>query len=295
MGNTSQLKTAIINIAQKYSTIARITTAEPLDGEIIANYTSQIETVPAKYNYLKRTPAKRADIKQWFPKAKSVLICAFNYWNWKTDNARLMLTGSQILKLLNLRGTKPLPEQKKNLNRIYKISRYKAVPHYQKEIKKILKKMLAEFQTLNPAIEGKPFVDTSPVMEKPLAVRSGLGFRGKNSIIINPQAGSFFFIGGLALNIELKPDNSLKYKDCGNCRLCIKSCPTNAISDYKVDIKKCITTWNHDPVENVPPPIAKYRKTMSLACDICQEVCPYNKKTTAPIVPQLKPLTENLF
>ncbi|HUT85487.1 MAG TPA: 4Fe-4S double cluster binding domain-containing protein, partial [Elusimicrobiales bacterium] len=231
------------------------------------------------------------DIKNWYPEAKSVLICTFNYWNSTLGEKRLYLKGSQVSKLLKIRHRKPSNEYKNNPNHVYKVTRYSMPMPYQKEIKVILKEMLAEFKQIDPAINGKAFVDTSPVMEKPLAIKAGLGFRGKNAIVVNPDIGSFFFIGGIALNIALDSDEPKKFKGCGSCNLCVKACPTKALSEYKLDISKCITAWNYVKMQGIPPFIKKHRKTLALACDICQEVCPYNKKTDTPIVKQLEPVT----
>lgn len=294
MGNKSKFTDEIKHIARKYSTLVKITPAKTLSAEILNLYRKQVASVRSRHTYLTRNPHERADIKKFYPHAKSVLMCAFNYWNSKLNNEMLNLSGSRILKLFTLRRQKPLMEYKNNPNRIYKISRYPASNVYQREIEKILKKMLAEFKTVNPQINGKFFVDTSAVMEKPLALRAGLGFRGKNTLVINPEMGSFFFIGGIALNIELETDTAGSFKGCGRCSLCVKSCPTGALSDYKLNVERCITAWNRTETEDVPPFIAQHRKTLALACDVCQQVCPYNKNTDTPIIKELEPIVGEL-
>lgn len=294
MGNKNELTGKIKHIALKYSTLAKITSADALPTETSKLYENLISTASAEHLYLNRTLHKRADIKKFYPPAKSVLICVFNYWNSKLGSEILKLNGRQVSKLLALRREKPLSEYENNQNNIYKIARFTASNVYQKEIKSLLEKMLVEFKKINPHIEGKYFADTSPVMEKPLAVRAGLGFGGKNTLIINPRIGSFFFIGGIALNTKLQTDDAGSFKGCGNCTLCIKSCPTKALSNYKLDIGRCITAWRHTETKKIPAFVAKHRKTLALACDICQEVCPYNKNTDTPIVKELKPIIYKL-
>jgi epoxyqueuosine reductase len=159
------------------------------------------------------------------------------------------------------------------------ISRYAYGKRYQDVITKRLNDLLLFIKDFNNKIEGKIFVDSNPFFEKAWAVEAGLGWQGKHSIIINKEIGSFFFIGVLMLNFDLDYDKPEGIDHCGTCRLCIDRCPTGAINANRtIDARKCIsnlTIENRDPVAVELGP--KLEKRV-FGCDICQEVCPWNRK-----------------
>uniref|UniRef100_A0A7V4E4G1 tRNA epoxyqueuosine(34) reductase QueG n=1 Tax=candidate division WOR-3 bacterium TaxID=2052148 RepID=A0A7V4E4G1_UNCW3 len=147
--------------------------------------------------------------------------------------------------------------------------------NYYKELKIRLKKLV---KVLKKEYGGKFFVSVNgPIIEKPMAVRSGLGYYGKHSIIIHPNYGSWIVLGEIITDLEMEVDSSLE-KDCGNCQLCIETCPTKAIIEpYIIDRKKCIqdlSSW----LGIIPDEIKAVWQNRLYGCDTCQEVCPVNKK-----------------
>jgi epoxyqueuosine reductase len=167
------------------------------------------------------------------------------------------------------------------------ISRYAYGADYHHVISEKLGMLLEHAKRFNTATEGRIVVDSSPLLEKAWAREAGLGWQGKNSIIINKRAGSFFFIGVLLLNTELEYDKPLVDDYCGHCRSCIEACPTGAINDNRtVDARKCIanlTIENRDPV---PENIASKFGRRIYGCDRCQEVCPWNANAVPDLTPE---------
>ncbi len=166
------------------------------------------------------------------------------------------------------------------------VSRYAQHRDYHKLMRKRLQK-LAHFivQNLPPSlrrrvgVEGfRPFVDSGPIMEKPLAVKAGLGWIGKNTMLINPKAGSFFFLGTLLTNLDLPVDEPFSGNHCGSCTACIKICPTKAIiAPYVLDARRCISYFTIEYKGVIPVEFRKAIGNRIYGCDDCNLVCPWNK------------------
>lgn len=132
-------------------------------------------------------------------------------------------------------------------------------------------------QEIGRDVNGKAYVDTGPILERDLARKAGLGWFGKNANLINPSAGSFFFIGSLVLDLQLEPDAPFEFDRCGTCRACIDACPTKAIVDERViDATKCIAYLTIELKTSIPEPLRPQVGSLVYGCDICQEVCPWN-------------------
>jgi epoxyqueuosine reductase len=126
-------------------------------------------------------------------------------------------------------------------------------------------------------ITGRFFVDSAPVSERSLAVRAGLGWQGKNTNLIHPRMGSYVFIGEIILNVELIPGN-LMNEACGTCTRCIDACPTGALVDsYQLDSNKCISYLTIENKGDISAELSPKYDEWFFGCDICQEVCPWNK------------------
>jgi len=178
-----------------------------------------------------------------------------------------------------------------------KIAKHSTQPDYHVVIKEKLS-IISKYLFNDFGINNKYFVDTAPILEKQWAVKSGLGWQGKNSMIINPVLGSYFNIGIMLVDIELETDIELDER-CGKCKRCIIACPTSAIvSDKIIDCRKCIVKFAREDINNLSFEEKKTIKETGYiwGCDICQDVCPYNKKRQAedPIVFSLLNEIENM-
>jgi epoxyqueuosine reductase len=208
--------------------------------------------------YLCNDPAKRINPELLFPGTKSVIVTGLNYY-------------SEIKQ-----GGRGVPV----------ISRYAYGINYHDVIKARLNNLL-EFIKLNrPGVEGRTFVDSAPILEKAWAHEAGLGWPGKHSVLINETIGSFFFIGIILVNAELKYDKPFAEDKCGSCRMCIESCPTGAINENRtIDTKRCIAYLTIESKSPVPDEFASKMEGRIFGCDRCQEVCPWNKAAKPNSVP----------
>ena len=132
-------------------------------------------------------------------------------------------------------------------------------------------------------IVARGYVDAGPVPERELAQRAGLGWIGKNTMLLDPKAGSFFFIASVFTNLDLPVDEPFSFDRCGECRLCIDACPTDAIVEARViDARLCISYLTIESREEHPPELRSLIGDLVFGCDICQDVCPWNEKFAKP-------------
>ena len=169
----------------------------------------------------------------------------------------------------------------------YKISKYAYGQDYHHVIKEKLKELLHFIQTEIGEVSGRAFVDSAPVLDKAWAAKSGLGWMGKNSNLITQKVGSFYFIAELIIDLELEYDSPTT-DHCGSCTACIDSCPTEAIvAPYVVDGSKCISYFTIELKDNLPQDMKGKFNDWMFGCDVCQDVCPWNRFS--------KPHNEPLF
>lgn len=203
-------------------------------------------------SWLEREPENRADPRKIFPSARSVIVVALNYYT---------------------------PHHHDNDSSKGKVSRYAWGDDYHEVLGTKLRTLLSWIQQEVPEAEGKACVDIQPMMDKAWAVRAGLGWIGKHSNVITPEHGSWVFIGELILNLELEYDVDQIEDHCGTCNLCIEACPTTAITEpYVVDSTRCIsyaTIELRNP--KLPQLIEENLQGWFYGCDICQDVCPWNR------------------
>ncbi|MFD0941220.1 tRNA epoxyqueuosine(34) reductase QueG [Pedobacter boryungensis] len=176
-----------------------------------------------------------------------------------------------------------------------KISKYAYGSDYHTVIKDKLKELLAFINDNIGEVSGRCFVDSAPVMDKAWAQKSGLGWRGKNSNLISKDAGSFFFLAELIIDLELEYDKPFVADHCGSCTRCIDACPTDAIMDpYVVDGSKCISYLTIELKNEIPNEFKNKMENWAFGCDICQDVCPWNRFATPHQEPAFMPALELL-
>jgi len=196
-----------------------------------------------------------------------------NYFDKRLDPRLLVDDAKTVVSLL----LNYYPEEIQNAESP-KISKYAYGEDYHTVIKDKLKELIKYLKENIGEINGRAFVDSAPVMDKVWANKSGLGWIGKNSNLIHPKEGSFFFIAELILDIEIEPDGPMK-DYCGTCTRCIDACPTGAIvQPYVVDGSKCISYLTIELKDELLPNEFKGKMdNWMFGCDICQDVCPWNR------------------
>ncbi len=176
----------------------------------------------------------------------------------------------------------------------YKISKYAYGQDYHFVIKEKLKELLSSIHENIGAVSGRAFVDSAPILDKAWAAKSGLGWIGKNSNLITKQVGSFYFIAELIVDLDLDYDNPTT-DHCGSCTACLDACPTQAIvAPYVVDGSKCISYFTIELKENLPSEMKGKFDDWAFGCDICQDVCPWNKFSKSHNEPLFNPNPEIL-
>ncbi len=198
-------------------------------------------------SYLPRGADKRRDTRLPFPGATSAIVVGLNYG-----------------------GTAPTGP----------VARYARGDDYHDIMWRMLDSLHEWIEkTLGYPIPGKSFVDTAPILERDLAHRAGLGWFGKNTNLINPNLGSFFFIGSLFVDLELQPDAPFEADRCGTCTRCLDACPTDAFVDQRIlDATRCISYLTIEKRGEIAPELGDKMGSLIYGCDICQDVCPWNQR-----------------
>ena len=213
-----------------------------------------------------------------------------NHFDMRVDPTKLVPGAKSVITLLkNYYPEKPV-------NTELKISKYAYGTDYHNVIKTALKNMMAAAQEKIGQFSGRGFVDSAPVLERSWAQRSGLGWVGKNGNLISKGNGSFFFIATLITDLDLLYDDPFAKDFCGSCSKCVDACPTDAISENKVvNGSKCISYFTIELKDEVIPAEMKGRfNNWMFGCDICQDVCPWNRFSKSHSEPGFSPLPELL-
>lgn len=207
-----------------------------------------------------------------------------NYFD-KRVNPKLLMPGSKSIISVALNY---FPE-KEQVSNTYFISKYAYGKDYHKVIKKKLFKLIEWMEQKIGEINARAFVDSAPVMDKAWAKRSGLGWIGKNTNLINKNAGSFFLLGEIICDVVFDYDGSVK-DYCGTCTKCIDACPTDAlIAPYEIDGSKCISYLTIELKNNIPEEFTNKLNDWVFGCDICQDVCPWNRFKSPSLIQEFLP------
>lgn len=213
----------------------------------------------------------------------------------KRLNPILLVDGAKSVVSLLL-NYYPSEVQSSNLEaESYKISKYAYGQDYHFVIKEKLKELLFSIQSTIGEVSGRAFVDSAPVLDKAWAAKSGLGWIGKNSNLLTKKVGSFYFIAELIIDLDLEYDHATT-DHCGSCTACIDACPTQAIvAPYVVDGSKCISYFTIELKENIPQEMKGKFDDWAFGCDVCQDVCPWNKFSKPHNEPLFNSIPEVLF
>ncbi|MDX2189597.1 MAG: tRNA epoxyqueuosine(34) reductase QueG [Bacteroidota bacterium] len=205
----------------------------------------------------------------------------------KRLNPSLLFPGTKsIISLLyNYYPEKELPD-----DQFYRISKYAYGTDYHTVIKDKLKTFIQEITLKIGKVEARAFVDSAPVMDKVWAQKSGLGWIGKHTNLINRNIGSFFFIAEILVDLELTPDGPID-DYCGTCTKCVDACPTDALSNYEIDANKCISYLTIELKEAIPDQFKYKMDNWIFGCDICQDVCPWNRFSKPTQELQFQPIS----
>ena len=212
--------------------------------------------------YMKNNIDKRLDPGKLFEGAKSVISLIVNYF----------------------------PMEKQHDREAPVLSKFAYGADYHYVLKKRLAGLLDFIIKKIPDSNGRIFVDSAPILERAWAKKSGLGWIGKNNLLINKEFGSFVFIGEVIVNTELKYDEEIGNL-CGTCNKCITACPTGAlVSEYKINAGRCISYYSlANKTDSIPDEFRNKFKNRVFGCDICQDVCPWNQKLKASKINEFKP------
>ena len=216
----------------------------------------------AGMGYLGRRVEERLDPSRIFPGARSVLVVALQYH--------------------------PLGQEDPAGDLWRRVARYARGKDYHDVMGARLKALAARISEAFAGCESRPYVDTGPVLERELAARAGMGAVGKNTMLLHPEAGSWFLLGELFLSLDLAPDVPLTDL-CGSCTLCLEACPTGALVEpYRLDSNRCISYWTIEHRGPLPEAAREMVGGWVFGCDVCQEVCPWNREARGAVHPEME-------
>lgn len=240
-----------------------IASARALDEESVLVEQWLDEGREGEMGYLTRNREKRYDPRLLVEGTKSIVTVLYNYF----------------------------PKQQIGDNGRYKIAKYAYGADYHDVLKRKMRQLLERIETQTGKLEGtRIFVDSAPVLDRAWAVRCGLGFIGKNTTLIHPKKGSFFFIGHLFLPLELQETGKTMANHCGRCTKCIDACPTGALeAPFQIDARKCISYLTIEYKGSLEGYDPKRFNGWMYGCDTCQDVCPYNRFSLPNIEPEFQP------
>ena len=219
-------------------------------------------------SYLRRHLASRIDVRAWLPWARSVIVVALNYHQAAPDRPNDSERG--------------------------RVAMYAWGEDYHDVLKERLNDLVTVMRArwLEP-FEAKVCADTSAITERELAAMAGVGWIGKNTLVLNKEMGSYFFLGEIVVELELAPDPPMT-EHCGSCTRCLDACPTQAFpAPFEMDASRCISYLTIEHRGEVAPALTEKMDDWVFGCDVCQEVCPYNREVNHPVDARLRVTSED--
>ncbi|HYN83731.1 MAG TPA: tRNA epoxyqueuosine(34) reductase QueG [Pyrinomonadaceae bacterium] len=255
-----------------------IVRAEPLDAEGARLREWLARGFHGEMAWMARDAERRTDPSLFLPGARSVVVVAHNYYTPHEHARRDDIASDELSEATG------------------KVSRYAWGDDYHDVVGEKLRRLLAWIREEWPGAEGKVCVDAQPTMDKAWAARAGLGWIGKHTNLITREYGSWVFLGELVLDIELAYDDAPSEDHCGTCTLCIESCPTGAITEaYVVDSRRCISYATIElRAPELPAEVASSLDGWLYGCDICQDVCPWNRFEQPTREPRFEPRPDSV-
>lgn len=212
---------------------------------------------------------------------------------WMENTLEKRLSPQKVFKSVKTVLSVALPHKKIFFEK-YKIAGYALHVDYHKFLYKKLKRVMEKVKGKFEDIEYKIYVDTGPILEKMFARKAGIGFIGKNTMLISFKKGSYLLLGTVLINKEIVPDKSIDKNFCGKCMRCIEACPTGAIvKPFVIDSNRCISYHTIENKGEIPEYLKTKMNSYIFGCDICQEVCPWNKDKIEPVDFPLHPYVKD--
>lgn len=236
--------------------------------------------------YLHRQAKKRKDPRKADLDASRAIVVLENYYVPESEQPSTDFTdGTDALTQTSVSSVK-------SVDAVPKIARYARGEDYHRVTRARLE-LLADFLRAHGATAARAYVDTGPIAERELAIRAGLGWSGKNTMLIRPGVGSWFFIGSVLTDLPLEIDEPFETDHCGSCTRCLDACPTNAIVEpHIIDATRCISYLTIEHKKEIPEEIIPHLSGYAFGCDICNEVCPWNQRfAEESTVPEFQPRT----
>lgn len=259
-----------------------------------ARYSKIIKAEAARLGFMQCGIAKAEFLEDEAPKLEKWLknkhhgqmTYMENHFDKRLD-PRLLVDDSKSVISLTLNY---FPEERQTDPEAPKISKYAYGTDYHQVIKDKLFQLLSFIGEEIGEVSGRAFVDSAPVLDRAWAKRAGIGWIGKNSNLINKKNGSFFFLAELIIDLELEYDSPFQTDHCGTCTKCIDACPTEAIlSPFVIDANKCISYLTIELREEIDPAFQNKMDNWMFGCDVCQDVCPWNRFSAPHVEPLFKP------
>ncbi|TVQ73058.1 MAG: tRNA epoxyqueuosine(34) reductase QueG [Balneolaceae bacterium] len=246
--------------------------------EMVRNEAERLGFDAVGFARARRLEEHESRLEQWLKEGRhGSMQWMENHFDKRVD-PRKLVPGAQSVVSVMMSYHQPELAGRQLSSEKPKISKYAMGEDYHLVLKEKLFELFAFTESVIGKVEGRVFVDTAPVLDKAWAVESGVGWLGKHTNVLNREWGSWFFLGEMILDAEFDYDNPVA-DHCGNCTRCIDACPTDAIYEpYKVDGSKCISYFTIELRDEIPQEYHEQIGEWIFGCDICQDVCPWNRK-----------------